>query len=77
VTDVAAYLSRHGVGCEIAVAAKGDVSVEERLLAEAKAWRPDYLVMGAYGHGRWREAIFGGVTRFLLAEIGVPVLLAH
>ena len=77
VTDVAAYLSRHGVGCEIAVAAKGDVSVEERLLAEVKAWRPDYLVMGAYGHGRWREAMFGGVTRFLLAEIGVPVLLAH
>lgn len=77
VTDVAAYLSRHGVNAELAVAAKGDVSVEERLLAEAKAWQPDYLVMGAYGHGRWREAVFGGVTRFLLAEIGVPVLLAH
>lgn len=77
VTDVAAYLSRHGVNAELAVAAKGDVSVEERLLAEAKAWHPDYLVMGAYGHGRWREAVFGGVTRFLLAEIGVPVLLAH
>lgn len=77
VTDVAAYLSRHGVNAELAVAAKGDVSVEERLLAEAKAWHPDYLVMGTYGHGRWREAVFGGVTRFLLAEIGVPVLLAH
>jgi nucleotide-binding universal stress UspA family protein len=31
----------------------------------------------AYGHGRWRETLFGGVTRFLLGEIGVPVLLAH
>ncbi len=77
VTDVATYLSRHGVCAEIAAMGKGDVSVEERLLAEAKAWSPDFLVMGAYGHGRWRETLFGGVTRFLLGEVGVPVLLAH
>lgn len=77
VTDAATYLSRHDICAEIAVAAKGDTSIEERLLAEAKAWRPDFLVMGAYGHGRWRETLFGGVTRFLLGEIGVPVLLAH
>lgn len=77
VTDAATYLSRHGVNAEIAVVAKGDTSIEERLLAETRAWRPDFLVMGAYGHGRWREAIFGGVTRFLLGEIGIPVLLAH
>jgi nucleotide-binding universal stress UspA family protein len=77
VTDAARYLSRHGINAEVAVAAKGDISIEERLLAEAKAWRPDFLVMGAYGHGRWRETLFGGVTRFLLGEIGVPVLLAH
>jgi nucleotide-binding universal stress UspA family protein len=77
VTDVATFLSRHGVSAEIAVAAKGDMSVEERLLAEAKAWNPDFIVMGAYGHGRWRETLFGGVTRFLLGELGVPVLLAH
>ena len=77
VTDVATYLARHGVKAEIAVAPKGDTSIEERLLAEARAWKPDFLVMGAYGHGKWRETLFGGVTRFLLGEIGVPVLLAH
>jgi nucleotide-binding universal stress UspA family protein len=77
VTDAASYLSRHGICAEIAVAAKGEMSVEERLLAEVKAWRPDFMVMGAYGHGKWRETLFGGVTRFLLGEIGVPVLLAH
>jgi nucleotide-binding universal stress UspA family protein len=77
VTDAASYLSRHGIGAEIAAAAKGDISIEERLLAEVKDWRPDFMVMGAYGHGKWRETLFGGVTRFLLGEIGVPVLLAH
>jgi len=77
VTDAAQYLSRHGVCAEIAVAVKGDTSVEERLLAEVKEWKPDFLVMGAYGHGKWRETLFGGVTRFLLGDIGIPVLLAH
>lgn len=77
VTDAATYLSRHGISAEIAVAAKGDQSVEERLLAEAGAWQPDFLVMGAYSHGRWRETLFGGVTRFMLGELGIPVLLAH
>ena len=76
-TDAASYLSRHGVAAEISVAARGNQTVEECLLAEATAWRPDYLVMGAYGHGRWREAVFGGVTRFMLGELGVPVLLTH
>ena len=77
VTDAATYLSRHNISAEIAVAPKGDQTVEERLLAEADAWRPDYLVMGAYSHGRWRETLFGGVTRFMLGELGIPVLLAH
>ena len=77
VTDAATYLSRHGINAEIAVAAKGDQSVEERLLAETHAWRPDFLVMGAYSHGRWRETLFGGVTRFMLSELGIPILLAH
>lgn len=77
VTDAATYLSRHGLSAEIAVVAKGDHSVEERLLAEADAWQPDFLVMGAYSHGRWRETLFGGVTRFMLGELGIPVLLAH
>jgi len=34
-------------------------------------------VMGAYGHSRLREFILGGVTRSLLREMTVPVLLSH
>jgi nucleotide-binding universal stress UspA family protein len=37
----------------------------------------DLLVMGAYGHSRWRELVLGGVTRSLLREMTVPVLLSH
>jgi nucleotide-binding universal stress UspA family protein len=35
------------------------------------------LVMGAYGHSRFREAILGGATRNMLEKAEVPVLMAH
>jgi nucleotide-binding universal stress UspA family protein len=37
----------------------------------------DLLVMGAYGHSRLREALFGGATRDMLEICPVPVLMAH
>ncbi|MGN5480799.1 hypothetical protein ACTMU2_41010 [Cupriavidus basilensis] len=33
--------------------------------------------MGAYGHGRMRELVLGGVTRTILESMTVPVLLSH
>jgi len=39
--------------------------------------KPDVLVMGAYGHARLREDLFGGVTRHILKNMTVPVLMAH
>ena len=35
------------------------------------------IVMGAYGHSRFREAILGGATRHMLADAKTPVLMAH
>jgi nucleotide-binding universal stress UspA family protein len=52
-------------------------SVEESLLAAAHKARADLLVMGAYTHNRWRELIFGGVTRHMLGHADMPVLMAH
>ena len=37
----------------------------------------DLIVMGAYGHSRFREAILGGATRNMLEQASVPVLMAH
>jgi nucleotide-binding universal stress UspA family protein len=33
--------------------------------------------MGAYAHGEWREALLGGVTRYILDHGGLPVLMRH
>ena len=37
----------------------------------------DLLVMGAYGHSRARERVFGGVTRTMLESMTLPVLMSH
>jgi nucleotide-binding universal stress UspA family protein len=47
------------------------------LLAEVDSGRFDYLVMGGFGHRRFVEALFGGVTRRMLTKSPVPVFLAH
>jgi len=76
--DLAAYLSRHGVkDCKLATlaGAGGDVAARIRLfIAEEDI---EMIVMGAFVHSRFREAILGGVTRSLLDGSPVPLLLAH
>lgn len=49
----------------------------EALLAAMAEIGTDLLVMGAYGHNRIREMIFGGFTRRMLKEAPLPVLLFH
>ncbi|MFI4994811.1 MAG: universal stress protein [Hyphomicrobiales bacterium] len=75
--DIAAHLDRHGVKVAIRPVDKGKRSVGEALLEEARHRSADLLVMGAYGHSRWREWIMGGTTREMLASAEVPVLMAH
>ncbi len=75
--DIAAMLVRHGVTVEVERPASSDRSVGETLLASADSLGADLIVMGAYGHSRLRQTIFGGVTRDVLAAARVPVLLSH
>ncbi len=76
-TDAADYLARQGVQVRIEAITKAEHTVEEQLVGAAAQYGADFLVMGAYGHSRWREALFGGVTHYVLAETEVPVFLAH
>lgn len=70
-------LGRHGVRAEISVLAKTLPSVAEVLLRHAADVDAEMVVMGAYGHSRFREAILGGATRDMLENATVPVLMAH
>jgi nucleotide-binding universal stress UspA family protein len=75
--DIARHLARHGLKVEVAKVIADDVSDSALLLNHASDMGADLVVMGAYGHSRLREFILGGVTRSLLREMTVPVLLSH
>lgn len=75
--DLVAHLAWHGIDASAKTFKGGMLSVGKALLAEVAKAKADLLVMGGYGHSRGREMIFGGVTRHVLAEAPIPVLMLH
>jgi len=75
--DIARHLARHGVQVEVRRLSSNGKGVGRLLLSQAAAFRADLLVMGAYGHSHLREWMFGGVTRTVLYEADLPVLLSR
>ena len=76
-TDASHYLARHGIASELHEKSAEGRSTAAALLAAAAALSAAWLVMGAYGHTRLREAVLGGATRDMLHASDVPLLLAH
>lgn len=70
-------LVRHGVKAEVSVLARTLPRVSDVLARHVRDIDADMVVMGAYGHSRFREAILGGATRNMLEQAEVPVLMAH
>lgn len=73
----AQYLARHGVKTEVSVCNKTDQTIAATLHRRADELGCEMIVMGAYGHSRLREAIFGGTTRDMIRDASLPVLMAH
>jgi len=71
------FLARHGVHCEVSVLAKTLPHASDVLCRHIEDINADMVVMGAYGHSRFREAILGGTTREMFDISPVPVLAAH
>lgn len=75
--ELSQMLARHGVRAEVNVLARTMPRVSDILLRHARDKAADLIVMGAYGHSRFREAIFGGATRHMLEAAELPVLMKH
>jgi len=75
--DIARHLARHGIAVEIDQSAAPEMATADVLLSRAADLGCDLIVMGAYGHARMRETILGGVTRSMLEQMTVPVLMSH
>ena len=74
---IAETLDRHGIKAEITNVSSQGMATGETLLQATKDYGASLLVIGAYGHGRFAEMVFGGVTRYILREMNVPVLMSH
>jgi nucleotide-binding universal stress UspA family protein len=73
---IALYLSRYGIMPDL-VQRRSQSTVAATLRDQVQASNAGLLVMGAYGSLPLAQAIFGGVTRTMLATSPVPLLLAH
>jgi nucleotide-binding universal stress UspA family protein len=81
-TKVLEYLSRQGIHAELIVEqppskGAGPDVVAGMLVAQARGAGAGYIVMGGYSHTRIGEYVFGGVTRTLLTECPLPLVIAH
>ncbi len=74
---MADYLILTGLKVEISVIVSESDNAGDAILREAASQPGPLLVMGAYGHWRWREWAFGGVTHRVLSSTTIPVLMAH
>lgn len=71
-----ASLARHGVGVQECVRDQ-DIDAGNALLEFAHESKSDLIVMGCYGHSRFREMLAGGASRTVMRAAPVPVLMMH
>jgi nucleotide-binding universal stress UspA family protein len=75
--DIAAYLARHGVKVVVDRLPGSGRATAEVLKQHAMDAAADLVVMGAYGHSRLRERVFGGVTKSMLETCELPLFMAR
>jgi nucleotide-binding universal stress UspA family protein len=75
--DIAHSLSRHGIRVDVKRIAAPSVFPESVILPHAADSSADIMVMGGYGHSKWREFVLGGVTRNVLSRMTIPTLMSH
>ncbi len=71
------HLERHGIDARNVVLNASREGVGQTLLDYCAENGPDVLVMGAYGHTKLREDLFGGVTRRIMENMTIPVMMSH
>ena len=71
------YLARHGVPTTLHELTGKANEASDIVMDFAVENNAAALVMGAYGHSRLRETLFGGVTKNLLSDTKIPLLMGH
>ncbi|MCO6418550.1 universal stress protein [Siccirubricoccus sp. KC 17139] len=77
VEGIRAYLRWHEIEAEPVMFKPQTKDVGAGLLGAARDFNADLLCMGAYSHSRLRQLILGGVTRHVLENSDMPVLMCR
>lgn len=73
---LAAELRWRGIKADVQMEYSPSVSISGAIQNMARERNADFLVMGAYGHGRLREYVLGGVTEDLLqGDCAIPIFM--
>lgn len=76
-SDVARWLSHHGCHVNLQQYPSGGQEIGECIHKRSAETGAHLVVMGAYGHSRMRQTVFGGTTRSVVDQTDFAVLLAH
>lgn len=71
------YLDQQGLAADVRTLGEAGEHAGWELLEAADAAGADLLVMGAYGHRRFNEWLFGGMTRHVLEHARIPLFMRH
>jgi nucleotide-binding universal stress UspA family protein len=77
IDDVARYLTRHKINSGPWITLQQEGTGASQLIRVAQDERADLVVVGAYGHSRLSERMFGGMTQDLLAVSPICCLMSH
>ncbi|MGR3594618.1 MAG: hypothetical protein ACU0BO_21890 [Limimaricola soesokkakensis] len=74
---VTLFLLRHGAQVEINVLSRSRPKISDVLKCHVYNTGAEAMVMGALGHSRLREKLFGGTARDMLTDPPIPLILAR
>ncbi|MHA6345896.1 universal stress protein [Roseivivax sp. CAU 1761] len=75
--ELALFLARHNINAQVTVLANNRPRVAETLIRRLRESGTEAAIMGAYGHSRIIESLFGGTTRDMLEAVPVPLILSR
>ncbi len=75
--DITSQLKHHGIPAKSDTFNMKELDEGNLILNTLAEEQADLLVMGAYGHHRFRELILGGVTQSIFEHMTTPVLMSH
>jgi nucleotide-binding universal stress UspA family protein len=75
--DIERHLASHGARVEVRLLSSEGKDVGLLMPSQAAEFKADLLVIGAYGHSQVREWVFGSVTRTVLYDANIPVLMSR